>query len=343
MSRFMQRHAEQVCARADPPALGGVEVHVAGERLRIRRRGIERVRQHAAQAVESISVAVAARRERNGDGPLRRRARGHVVDLDVLRPHSQCLQDHALHLGGRQPVGERSKGVTQRGRSDRGAVPAAHSAGVLPDDSIAGQRARTGKHVCSRLQVLGCGKDVSHLVHAGEANGAPHVAIDQHVPRQQIAVVVRLHVGVAQDGIGVRLPHVGMKLNHEPGGVRAQFGADLVLDPQRTGRGNIQVVESRRRIGGDDQAGFRDDSHHPGAAFLDRRHVLGARRRPEIQQQVRPSVWPPDDRLHPPHVSGFQAKARFGPRDRRAEENQKEGRKPTGVHNLSYRALVALF
>jgi hypothetical protein len=138
----------------------------------------------------------------------------------------------------------------------------------------------------SRHQFRGGGKHIGHLVQAGEARSALQVAVDQHVSRHQVAVIVRLHPVVAQDGIGVLLPDVGMKLDHEPGGVVRQVRADLVLEAQRPGRDNVQVVEAGALLGRHDEAGIRDRSHHRGAARLERSQVRRPWDRRKLEQEV---------------------------------------------------------
>src|SRR4051794_27047103 len=94
----MQRDRKQVDADADVPVLGGIEVHVAGQWLGVRR-GIEGMSEHTAPAVEGIGVAVGAAREADGQGAGRGRiGAGAERHLAVLLPLSKSAFD--LGAGG---------------------------------------------------------------------------------------------------------------------------------------------------------------------------------------------------------------------------------------------------
>jgi hypothetical protein len=64
----VQGHAEKIGVRADMPALGIVEMHVARERFGIGRRRVKGMSQDSTRSIEWIAVTVRVAGEQNIDG-----------------------------------------------------------------------------------------------------------------------------------------------------------------------------------------------------------------------------------------------------------------------------------
>ncbi len=99
VAQLMQRHAVEIRIGPDAPTLVVVEMNIAGQRLGIGWRRIERVGQRSAGAVERVRIAVNAGGEQKVDCAGRGRARsGHEVEPGVPRPFLECALELLAHL-----------------------------------------------------------------------------------------------------------------------------------------------------------------------------------------------------------------------------------------------------
>src|SRR5215471_6215280 len=131
----MQRHAEDIRVGANVPGFVRIEVHIAGDWLRIWRRWIERMGQHAAWPVKWKRIRVRTACEKNVHSAGRRRARAlPPSNLNDLRPLRHRALDLRLSGIGRHSRTHRAEYITNGGRCVGRAAPTRSIyRDVLPD------------------------------------------------------------------------------------------------------------------------------------------------------------------------------------------------------------------
>ena len=267
MPGFVQSDAEQVRVHPHAPALAGIEMHVARQRFRVRRRGIEGVGQDAARPVERVAVAVCAAREQDGDGARRGRASARrEADAGVTRPFAEGPLDFALRRGRIQIPGERFDGVLEGHSAGRVLGPTGSHGGVVGDDSGLGERTGAARYGLACGQIGGSGKNVGHLVAGREflqtarAPGHHEMAGEQagilkHAEpmlKSERARPVHIHVGIEHDEVCGRRR-------------RGQPGAQLIPRFQRTGPDRAEASQIRGWVRRNHQRRIRNVPQHAHA------------------------------------------------------------------------------
>ena len=168
---FMERHAVDVGISTRMPVLVCVQVHVPGDRFRVHRDGVERMREGAVGAVERVGVSVRTADEL--DENIARPGRVWTLPEAQIRHFSPfvqgsdhlCLCEERRHLRGHRPEQIRQVNVAVRIE-----VPAVDDGGVLPRHAIGRQHAGAGEKAIRRgigekLRISG--KEIGDLIVAG--------------------------------------------------------------------------------------------------------------------------------------------------------------------------------
>mgnify|MGYP001239158148 CR=1 FL=1 len=228
---LVQRHRKQIDVRPHAPQFVNVEVHVAGHRLRIRRR-IKRPRQRAIGPVQ--------RREQNIDRRrpprLRTLLEGH---LDHRGPRRHRLQNLRPRLRRRKARRQRPEPEAHRRRIQSRPVPplAKQRKQRCRRPHSVRLRAQTGRHRHAVQQLLRGGHHVLHLI---ERRQRLRAATHQQMRGRKIRMLQHRQPRLQGQRPRLRGIHVSVKLRQRRARPARQQGAQLVPRRQPARHRHVQ-------------------------------------------------------------------------------------------------------
>ena len=165
VTEFMQRHAEQVRVRADLPGFISVEMHIAGDRLRIWGGGIKRMRENRG-AGKRKAVSMIAAGEENVDGLRSGCVRALLPrNLNDVGPLRHGPLDGRLRGARRELIAKLAEDIANRG----GVMVRSSPARTVGRDQLSGdaewsKRVRVGTRWRASDQIVPGREDVGYGV-----------------------------------------------------------------------------------------------------------------------------------------------------------------------------------